>query len=161
MFKSSSIYNDLPGYLKTEIDNLYKTVHCRYDYLKGLEDKTDNQLREQLELDNQFMSQTHGAMHNGKRLKDILPDDVRKKLDSKCNDGMKTREADIDVLIEKRINLAKKILTYNKIGDVGDEIGDDQLGGSKRRTKSNNKKKSTKTKKSRSKKSRSKKSRRH
>lgn len=184
MGNSSSIYKELPQQLQQEINDLYKSYRCRYLYLREINKTQRNpdpdNVKEYNNIQDAFVTEEYGKVHDRKRLKDIIPPDVKAQLDKECDDAMKESaitDETMQTLIQKRngiatkikeFNEAKKIKKFNKAKNGATstlgEIGDDKLGGFKKhrskkhRTKKHRSKKHM-TKKHRSKKHRSKKHR--
>jgi len=161
MGNSSSIYNKLSQELQNELNELYKSYKCRYDYLKTLEPTTET-IAEQHNIQNEFKTLEKGKVHENLRLKDIIPNDVRKRLDSECSDDMKLTPVNINTLIQKRNDIAKKIKDF-MFSETSNKEGFTQMrhmkteGGSKKSRSKKHRSKKHRSKKHRSKKHRSKK----
>ncbi len=162
MGNSPSIYNKLTPDFQREINELYKSYNCRYNYLEQKRKQqhlvpADKEHLELLHILNNFKSAHNlkSKVHEDNTLEDIIPPNVKETLDSECTQEQKETPVDIKTLIIKRDNIAEKI--KDAIKAINSGLHEMHIvnteGGSKKSKKS--KKNRSKKKNHRSKKHRS------
>jgi hypothetical protein len=116
MGNSPSIYNKLTPDFQREINELYKSYNCRYNYLEQKRKQqhlvpADKEHLELLHILNNFKSAHNlkSKVHEDNTLEDIIPPNVKETLDSECTQEQKETPVDIKTLIIKRDNIAEKI----------------------------------------------------